>query len=433
MMMIEVIFFGYFLTCVCANGVADIVLSCPLVEEGVALGGMGGGALFTRAPATLVLRDVAVAPDESLETLTAFVAPSIPDPDAILLEATVTSPEIPNADVLLHADCNEQEVVCEMSRYSPHGSEESSDTAYFMVSLNVEGVEFSTALILQTLTVEKDQSTLIQTKLGLPLSQSGTLLTEVMFVVFSHVKSVSAPVRSDVTLNCGFKLQEILLVQEVSIEWRLQHRGKGQKVFEMKTRLDDAEGSTVVHAERRGSSVDATQLVGEGNASLTLTQLKVLDEGTYICTVSVGLFHAQQVIQLHVIQPPDVSLSEEKLVLKTKSPQTLSCHCSKYYPLDAQMEWSFLSPTDTEPTVFPDQGSLSSHRQHGDGTYSLSSHLTLPSSVSPGTKITCRVSHPALGDPLFVSLVVESPEPDSYWWVLGFLIITVIFFYQLMR
>ncbi|XP_044064967.1 tapasin-related protein [Siniperca chuatsi] len=433
MMMIEVIVFGYFLTCVCADGVADVVLSCTLVEEGGGLGGMGTGNLFTRTPATLVLRNVAVASDESLETLTAFVPPSVPDPDAILLEATVSSPEIPNADVLLHADCNEQEVMCEISRYSPRGSQESSDPAYFMVSLNVEGVEFGTVLILQTLVLNKDQSTLIQNKLGLPLSQSGTLLTEVIFLVFSHIKSVSAPLRGDVLLNCGFKQQKIPLAQEVGIEWRLQHRGKGNKVLEMKTRLDDAEGSTVVHAERRGSSMDAAQLVGEGNASVTLTKLKVLDEGTYICTVSIGLFHAQQVIQLHVIQPPDVSLSEEKLVLETKSPQTLSCHCTKYYPLDAQMEWLFLSPVDTEPTMFPDQGSLSSHRQHGDGTYSLSSHLTVPSSVSPGTKITCKVSHPALSEPLSLSLMVESPEPDSYWWVLGFLIITVIFFYQVMR
>lgn len=90
----------------------------------------------------------------------------------------VSSTEIPNADVLLHADCNEQEVMCEISSYSPRGSQESSDPAYFMVSLSVEGLDFSTSLILQTLTVEKDQSTLIQSKLGLPLSQSGTLLTE---------------------------------------------------------------------------------------------------------------------------------------------------------------------------------------------------------------------------------------------------------------
>ncbi|CAK6966223.1 tapasin-related protein [Scomber scombrus] len=432
MTMIELVLSGFFMTCVYANGVADVVLSCALVEEGVGLGGMGGGSLFTRTPATLVLRDVAVAPDESLEALTPFVPPSIPDPDAILFEAKVSSPDIPDAAVLLHADCNEQEVMCEISRYSPRGSQDSSEPTYFMVSLNVEGVDFSTALILQTLTLERDQSTLIQNKLNLPLSQSGTLLTEVIFLVFSHVKSVSAPLRGDVLLNCGFKQPDTPLAQELDIEWRLQHRGKGRKVLEMKTRLDDVEGTTVMHADRRGSSMDAAQVVGEGNASVTLNKLKVMDEGTYICTVSVGVFHAQQVIQLHVIQPPQVTLSEEKLVLET-SPQTLSCHCSKYYPLDSQMEWLSLSPTDTEPIVLKDQVSLSSHRQHGDGSYSLSSHLTVPSDISPGTKIICKVSHPALDAPLSVSVLAESPEPASYWWVLGFLIITVLFFYQVMR
>lgn len=63
--------------------------------------------------------------------------------------------------------------------------------------------------------------------------------------MFTHKKSVSAPLRSDVVLSCGFKQPEIPLAQEVGIEWRLQHRGKGEKVLEMKTRLDDTEGSTV--------------------------------------------------------------------------------------------------------------------------------------------------------------------------------------------
>lgn len=63
-----------------------MVLTCTLVEEGAGLGGMGGGH-FTRTPATLILRDVAVGPDESLEELTPFVPPSIPDPDLLLFEA----------------------------------------------------------------------------------------------------------------------------------------------------------------------------------------------------------------------------------------------------------------------------------------------------------------------------------------------------------
>ncbi|XP_028984873.1 tapasin-related protein [Betta splendens] len=428
---IAAILFGYFMTCACADGVADVVLSCDLVEEGVGLGGMGGGAAFTRTPATLALRDVAVTADESLKAITPFMPPRTPDPDLLLFETGVSSPEIPNAEVLLHADCNEQEVMCEISRYSPRGSQEGSDPAYFMVSLGVEGVDLSASLILQTVTVEKNPSTLIQSKLGLPLSPSGTLLTEVIFLVFSHITSVSVPLRGDVLLNCGFRQQNTPLSQEVGVEWRLQHRGKGRKVLEMQTRLDDAEENTVVNEERTGSSMDVAQVVAEGNVSLSLTQLKVLDEGTYICTVSLGHFHAQQVIQLHIVQPPHVSLSQETLVLK--SPQTLACHCSKYYPLDSQIEWFYLSPADTEPAASPDSGSLSSHRQHGDGTYSLSSQLTVPTGVAPGTKVICRVSHLTLDAPVSVSALVKPPEPESYWYVLGFLVITVLFFYQVMK
>ncbi|XP_038140139.1 tapasin-related protein [Cyprinodon tularosa] len=430
--MIKILFFGCFLTFVNADGFADVVLSCSLVEEGTGLGGMGGGALFSRTPATLVLRDVPVGPEESLDTLTPFVPPSIPDPDLLLFENKVSSPEIPNAALLLHADCNEQEVMCEISRYTPRGLPESSDPAYFMVSLSVEGLDFSMSLILQTLPVDKYEQTLTQNKLSLPLSQSGTLLTKVIFLVFSDINSVSAPLRGEVLLHCGFKQEEATLAPEVGLEWRLQHRGIGRKVLEMKSRLDDTEGAPVVHGERKGSMVDTAQVLSEGNVSMSLTELKVVDEGTYICTVNLGPFHAQQVIQLRINQPPQVSLSEEKLVLK-KTPQTLSCHCAKYYPLDAEMEWFFLPPTETEPKLFPHQGSLSSHRQHGDGTFSLSSHLSVPPSFSPGTKITCKVSHPALDDPLYISIVLESPQPDSYWWVLGFLVVTVLFFYQVMK
>lgn len=88
----------------------------------------------------------------------------------------VSSPEIPDAEVLLHADCNQQEVMCELSRYYPHGAQRSSDSAYLMVCVDVEGVDFSTVIILQM--VKTEETGLVQTNLGLPLSQSGTLQAE---------------------------------------------------------------------------------------------------------------------------------------------------------------------------------------------------------------------------------------------------------------
>uniref|UniRef100_H3CRH5 TAP binding protein like n=1 Tax=Tetraodon nigroviridis TaxID=99883 RepID=H3CRH5_TETNG len=431
-MLTRVILFIFSLKCVCGN-VADVVLACSLVEEGVELGGLHGGPSFTRTPATLVLKDVAVAAEESLELLTPFVPPSVPDPDAIILEvkATASSPQIPNVDMLLHADCNDLEVTCEMSQYSVGEAHKRSGVAHFMVSVSVEASRFSMVLILQTLAVE-GPSTLVQSRLGLPLGLSGTLSTEVVFLVFSQRNSESAQLKSDAVLHCGFRRQEAPPAQDVGVEWRLQHKGRGWKVLQTQTRLDGTEQNAAVHEERRGSSVNLTQVVAEGDASVFLSNLKVRDEGSYICSVRLGPFHAQQIIRLHLFQPPQVLLSQEKLVWK-EEPQTLSCHSAKYYPLDVQMEWLLLPPSDTEPTVSKDQGSLSSHRQHADGSYSLASHLAVPSTVAPGTQIICRVSHRALEAPLSVSLLVEKPQASSYWWIVGFLIITVLFFYQVMK
>ncbi|KAM9405216.1 tapasin-related protein isoform 3-T3 [Salvelinus alpinus] len=284
------------------QGGADVVLSCSLVEEGSGMGEMGGGALFSRTPATLVLRNLAVTPDLSPDTLTPFNPPAVPDPDNIILEAKVESPEIPEADLLLHADCNEQEVTCEISRYFPRNAKEgSTEPAYFIGSLQIEGGGLSLTFILQTLPLDQsDRPALMQSKLELPLSQSGTLLTEVVFLVFSRSESHSTPLGGVALLDCGFRQQAPPPGRELGLEWRLQHRGSGRKVLEIRAGQMEAEEGPAVHVEREGSSVDAALLVGQGNASLTLARLKVSDEGTYICTVSTGLYQAQQVIQLHV-------------------------------------------------------------------------------------------------------------------------------------
>lgn len=67
----------------------------------------------------------------------------------------------------------------------------------------------------------------------------------VIFLVFSNIKSVSTPLRGDVLLSCGFRQEEVPLGPEVGVEWRLQHRGKGQKVLEMKTKLNGTEMASV--------------------------------------------------------------------------------------------------------------------------------------------------------------------------------------------
>ncbi|XP_035261871.1 tapasin-related protein isoform X2 [Anguilla anguilla] len=420
----------------------DVVLSCSLVEEGGGFGAMGAsGGHFSRTPATLVLRDLPMSPDLSPETVTPYIPPENPDPDDIIIEAKVTSPEIPEADSLLHADCNEQEVACEISRYIPRGFQGNADEAFFIGSVALEGGGVSLTLVLRTLppTAEGGESAaspLLQSKLELPLTPSGTLLTEVAFVVFSRSQSITAPLGGDTLLDCGFKQQEPFPVHAMWLEWRLQHRGSGWRVMEMKT--VEPEEQPIVHVDRNGSSVDPALAVQEGNVSLTLRKVTVPDEGTYICTVGIGLYQAQQVIQLHLTQPPNVSLSVDTVIFKDGLPQKVSCHCDRYYPLDVEVEWLYLPPSKKEPISLTQNSSLTSHRQFYDRTLSLSSHVTLhPSALPAGSVVTCLVSHRSLATPVAVSLTVLAPEPEKRSYrmevLMGLAIATLLFLYFILK
>lgn len=418
---------------------ADVVLSCSLIEEGGGMGGMMGGAMFKRTPATLVFRDLVSNDDLSPELVTPYNPPKTPNAEDLIFELLLPSIQIPNADLLLHADCNEQEVVCEISRYVPRGVDMDSLPAHFIGSIQLEGGGISLTLVLQTLhseTTQSDVQPLMQSKLNLPLSQSGTLLTEVVFVVFSRVPSIVASIGGDVMLDCGFRQKESVPGQDVALEWRIQHRGDGRKILDMKAREMETEIGSDVFVDREDTSAEADLLVRDGNASLTLRTLKVSDEGTYICTVGSGDFQTQQIVQLHITQLPHITLSEEKLKFPDRTPQKLSCHCHRYYPLDVQVEWFSQTPSTEESVSLTEASSLSSHRQHSDGTFSLSSHLTLlPDKHPPGTVVTCRVSHSALETPTDATLTVEEPEPGNtaFWTISLMLLISVVFLYQALK
>ncbi|KAG9276548.1 tapasin-related protein-like isoform X1 [Astyanax mexicanus] len=416
---------------------ADVVLSCSFIEEG---GGMMGGSLFTRTPATLVLRDLVMTSDPSQDTVTPYNPPDTPNADDLIFEVTVLSVEIPEAESLLHADCNEQEVVCELSRYVPRGTEPDALPAHFISSIQIEGGGVGLTLLLQTISNEEAESNvppLMQSKLQLPLSQWGTLLTEAVFVVFSRSPSLAAPLGDDALLDCGYRQKDTSQNQDVGLEWRWQYKGNGKRILEIKAQgVDSEEGTQVVHKEREGVSADSVLLIRDGNASLTMKKLKVSDEGTYICTISTGAFQTQQIIQLHITKPPNVFLTEKKVMFQDESPQKLSCHCERYYPLDVHVEWISQTPSETEAISLTEKASLSSHRQHSDGTFSLSSFLFIrPSEHPPGTVLTCRVSHFALQTPSDVSLTVDPPEPagNYYWMVLATLILSALFLYQASR
>ncbi|XP_036152356.1 tapasin-related protein isoform X1 [Myotis myotis] len=371
----------------------DVVLDCFLVEEGKHHGGFASDKNMVKA--LLVLKQVPVLDDGSLEGFTDFQVSTLSkDNPPVTFEASVSLVQIPHAEALLHADCSEKEVTCEISRYFLQARQEAAveTAAWFITNLQVSGGGPRVSILMKALRDAENRAVMPPT-LNLPLGPQGTVLTTVEFQVTTHTPSLIFQRGSSASLHCGFSMTPGLDLTRV--EWRLQHKGSGQLVYSWTT----GQGQ----AKREGATLGPEQLLLAGDASLTLPSLTLKDEGTYICQITTSLYQAQQIIQLHVQASPKVRLGLANEAL----PPTLICNIVGYYPLDVTVTWT-REELGGAPVPVSD-ASFSSLRQSAEGTYSISSSLTAEPG-SAGATYTCRVTHISLDEPIVTSTWAAPPE-----------------------
>ncbi|XP_009705891.1 PREDICTED: tapasin-related protein-like, partial [Cariama cristata] len=403
----------------------DIALACSYVGED----GRGFlhafGSSSSEHPAALVLRGISVRDDGNLDDVTEYKVPQ-ENPDhssPIVFEASAQSVSIPHAESLLHADCDGEKVNCEISPYSSQRTGEGPcHTSWFMATLQLSrGI--SIALVLKaphcsSLEEEKEHDAKLQPKLRIPMSKEGTLLTTVEFQSSSGNTSLRTHLGGSVTLDCHFALAPSSSLS--SLEWRRQHQGSGSSLFRYQVGSGGPVAQPKVH-------VDVAELLGSGDASLSLQGVSVGDEGTYICLVSTTLHQAQHIIQLHVAEPPRVRVIPAVVSFERDVMTTLTCNIAGYYPLDVSVSWTQKTPEDD--TEIPlSNAHFSSHRQSRDGTYSITSYLSISSATAraPAT-YSCHVSHVALEEPISVSTHLKVPEQTGLEGLVGASIATIIF------
>ncbi|NWZ31649.1 TPSNR protein, partial [Asarcornis scutulata] len=400
----------------------DIVLDCSYVWDGGLLHGFG--ASLSKHPATLVLRGISVRDDGSLGDVTDYEVPQgTPDSSPLVIfEASAQLVSIPHAEALLHMDCNGEEMSCELSLYSSRQDGEGPCRAsWFMATLQLSG-GISIALVLRgpcpSGQEEEGHDAVLHPKLGIPVSKEGTLLTTVEFQSSSNNTSMRTRLGGSVTLDCRFALAPSSTLS--SLEWRRQHRGRGQSIYQYQVGSTGPATQPKVH-------VDVAQLLGSGDASLSLQGATVDDEGMYICLVSTTQHQAQHNIQLLVAEPPRVRVLPSVVSFESDETITLSCIIAGYYPLDVSVSWTQRSP-ENEAEIRLSDTRFSSHRQSQDGTYSITSYLSLSSATAqaPAT-YTCHVSHMALEEPTSVSAHLKAPERKGWEGLVGMLIATAIF------
>ncbi|XP_043835396.1 tapasin-related protein isoform X2 [Dromiciops gliroides] len=355
----------------------DLILDCSLAKDDGHHWGLSASKL-NMAPATLVLKQVPVPDDGMLDGFTDFPGVSEAQGDTpIAFEASVDQVQLPHAEVLLHAACQEKVVTCELSHLPQTGQEATSQgVAYFISSIQ------------------------------------GTVLASVEFQVMTQTPSVQHSLGAFASLHCGFSVAPGS--GPLQIEWRWQHQGQGRRVYSWEA----GKGQAL----RAGAWMASTELLEAGNASLALPDLTLRDEGTYICQISTHQHQAQQIIHLSILETPKVRLN---LVNEASSP-TLFCSMTGYYPLDVSVSWSREepggSPTSANGAYF------SNHRQSSVGTYSLSSSLQVEPSPK-GATYRCQVSHVSLTEPIVLEIWVAPPEKGAS---MGFFIATGLFFLALL-
>ncbi|XP_037016148.1 tapasin-related protein isoform X1 [Artibeus jamaicensis] len=379
----------------------DVVLDCFLVEEGKHHGGFANRKDMVRA--LLVLRQVPVLDDGSLEGFTNFQLSTLAkDSPPVTFEASVNLVQIPHAEALLHADCSETEVTCEISRYFPRARQEAAveTAAWFITNMQVSGGGPSVSIVMRTLRDAENVAVLHPT-VHLPQSPQGTVLTAVELQVSTHTPSLNFPLGSSASVHCAFSMAPGLDL--IRVEWRLQHKGNGQLVYSWTT----GQGQ----AKREGATLEPEQLLMAGDASLNLPSLTLKDEGAYICQVTTSLYQAQQVIQLHIQASPKVRLYLANEAL----PPTLICNIVGYYPLDVTVTWT-REELGGAPIPVSD-ASFSSLRESPGGTYSISSSLRAEPG-SAGATYTCQVTHVSLDKPTEARVWVAPPEQRTAFKIL---------------
>ncbi|NXT42910.1 TPSNR protein, partial [Pelecanoides urinatrix] len=405
----------------------DIALGCSYVGEDV--GGLrpaaGGSSSSSQHPAALVLRGISVRDDGNLGDVTEYKVPQKNGDSSspIVFEASAPSVSIPHAESLLHADCAGEEVSCEISPYSfQRAGEGPCRTFWFMATLRLSG-GISIALVLRgprcgSREEEEEHHATLHPKLRIPISKEGTLLTTVEFQSSSRNTSLRTHLGGSVILDCRFALAPSSSLS--SLEWRRQHQGSGRSLFRYQVGSNGPAAQPKVH-------VNVTELLGSGDASLSLQGASVGDEGTYICLVSTSLHQAQHIIQLHVAEPPRVRVIPAVVSFERDVTTTLACNIAGYYPLDVSVSWTQKTPEDDTEIPLSD-ARFSNHRQSRDGTYSITSYLSLSSATAraPAT-YSCHVSHVALAEPISVSAHLKAPEQTESEGLVGSFIATVIF------
>uniref|UniRef100_A0A3P8V454 Dehydrogenase/reductase (SDR family) member 13b.2 n=1 Tax=Cynoglossus semilaevis TaxID=244447 RepID=A0A3P8V454_CYNSE len=225
------------------------------------------------------------------------------------------------------------------------------------------------------------------------------LTTTVAVVIKSQTPFVRTGLRSQPKLHCQFALDH--KSPNFILEWILQRRGERTTVFSYNSRSGQTEGTGV-----------GLKALEDGDASYSLAFTKTISEGLYICSLSVNPLSIQMNMDLHVEEPPRVSINiQPDLLLQKGEEQKVVCEAVGYYPLDVEIVWHEQEPSASGQRVGTSLPKKTSLRNLGQSQF------------------ICSVSHKSLRVPIKKSFTLTVEEPSSWLFsiTMGFIVLALLF------
>ncbi|XP_072496095.1 tapasin-related protein-like [Notamacropus eugenii] len=248
-----------------------------------------------------------------------------------------------------------------------------------------------------------------------------------VFSLYTKTSQVQVKLQGTVLLTCGFTVDHAH--EAVDVTWTFRQKGGWhQEVLKYA-------GKQVTHLHKQVEAFPSE--IPRGNASIRLTNMAVKDEGSYFCSVNVAGLHGQLSVEVAVVEAPKVTLSPQTpvLTLEEGEEQKLACEVSRYFPLEAHVQWlrepveGRMLPEVVRNVIF------SNHRQSSDETYSFSSYFLLKASLQDdGVRYTCRVEHEGLQMPIRKSIMITVTERSgTTWWLLVMSLVLIVLLVYLLK
>ncbi|PIO24936.1 hypothetical protein AB205_0048850, partial [Aquarana catesbeiana] len=131
--------------------------------------------------------------------------------------------------------------------------------------------------------------------------------------------------------------------------------------------------------------------LGDGYASLHISNVTVYHRGTYMCNVIYSPESKEKEILFEALARPVLSILSAKVQRNTED--TLTCKATGFFPPEIKFTW------------YRDKEVLNKHfmekpQEYENGTYQVTSTVTITPTDDDQNKISCKVQHDSLQEPL---------------------------------